>query len=254
MSHVSTLPEAKLFTIEALNKVQGFVWPDGTNYAAMDSLKGQVNFYTSMPGLKENDFSIDYVSTFEVCVTSPYPGWKSSLITKGEFDSADGWVRNTDGKPEINSVLLDIKFDAGVICNGICADDYNWVDGYITYWRYHKTDRKEPIFDDVSKSVDSQPVEQNGTAEAETNSIDTKSDESAEMKLTGVKSIEAKYIDQLYEEYRAVSLKYEEALETIAWAKVQREAYLHDIEQWHRERGFEVREIKAPRGESGTQS
>ena len=123
MSNENQLTESQLFTIEALNKIQGFVWPEGARFAAMDFDSPTVAFYavsTQPSGSSFHEYG--YINGCYTVTYSKHPDWRNSMISKEQFYSVDGWVKCDDGsKPnqETNSV-------EGKSVNGVL------------YWRYHK--------------------------------------------------------------------------------------------------------------------
>lgn len=125
------LSESKLFTIEALNRIDGFVWPEGAQTARVDAVKGDnlIQFFC-------DSCWVDAVS-----YSSKKPeeiNWRNSLITKAEFDSVDGWVRNT--KMKLPAELVDSQIEVMFHNGEIAFDDANafYWDENVSKWRYHK--------------------------------------------------------------------------------------------------------------------
>lgn len=154
------LAESQLFTIEALNKIQGFVWPDKAEFAAMDLDEREVHFYTKKPYEKEKQFSIaaGYLKSSDV--EDRHPDWRGSLISKAQFDSVDGWVRWISGeRPVPAETIIDVEFKTGAtstqtICC-IAGEIAWWSYSTITGYRYHKPSNAE--INDASSIIDSAP-------------------------------------------------------------------------------------------------
>ncbi|WP_230431805.1 hypothetical protein [Plesiomonas shigelloides] len=73
------LTDAQLFTIEALNRVEWFEWPEGCDLAEMDG-GIYVYFYENM-----DEISVFAKSAVNVKIRHPNP--ESSLVTKAQFDN-----------------------------------------------------------------------------------------------------------------------------------------------------------------------
>lgn len=144
------LTESQLFTVEALNRIHGFVWPDKAEFAAMDLDEREVHFYTKRPYEKEKQFSIaaGYLKSSDV--EDRHPDWRNSLITKYQFDRVDGWVRN-DGshnrQPSNVSSLIDVMINRGTGFVAVAANECLWNatkrSDCVFYWRYHKPSNAE---------------------------------------------------------------------------------------------------------------
>lgn len=91
------LTESQLFTIEALNGIQGFVWPKEATHASMDAETQVVDFWTAEPRPLQTpsafDGPDDSLVDNDVYAKSKHPDWRGSLITREQFDSVDGSVR-----------------------------------------------------------------------------------------------------------------------------------------------------------------
>lgn len=90
------LTESQLFTIEALNRIEGFVWPAGAKFAAMDNCVSCVDFYVNKVVLRDRALSFIGKRSHLKPVHLGYvhPDWRNSLITREQFESVDGWVRS----------------------------------------------------------------------------------------------------------------------------------------------------------------
>lgn len=93
------LTESQLFTIEALNGIEGFTWPDGAMSAAMLYGSEEVYFYSDhksfihlFPSKFEGKLMISAAVSCEKC----HPDWRNSLITKEQFDSVGRWLQATE--------------------------------------------------------------------------------------------------------------------------------------------------------------
>lgn len=128
-----SLSEGKMFTIEALNRIEGFVWPEGAETAKMFAGFDAVFFYSSQ---KPYPMQRDDVQVM-------HPDWWYSVITREDFESVDGWVNNDNGKPNVGDVFVDVMFYSGNVSECQCVDELNWVNSDITKWRYHKPRKQE---------------------------------------------------------------------------------------------------------------
>lgn len=92
------LTESQLFTIEALNRIEGFVWPVKATYASIDSESLLVDFWSSSPRPSQHipafDGETGHLIDDYAHVDAKHPDWRGSLITREQFDSVDGWVRS----------------------------------------------------------------------------------------------------------------------------------------------------------------
>lgn len=138
------LTESQLFTIEALNETQGFVWPEQATHAAMDLYSPSVHLYAYQPYLKDPIFLS--VGGYLGCVRAPStsPDWRNSLITREQFDGVDGWVRNSGTQPVSDECIVECKVDGPLGAIGcLPASVWNWKQGGLTHWRYGKHSSSE---------------------------------------------------------------------------------------------------------------
>lgn len=136
------LTESQLFTIEALNRIEGFVWPDGATSAGVVGVPGGnlIHFFSGDCWLKTVNLTN---------VVTEKPDWRNSLITREQFDSVDGWVRNDGYDPKVS--CIDIRFESGVDEGSYnSSSEWSWVINdpetmprvEITHWRYHKSTKE----------------------------------------------------------------------------------------------------------------
>lgn len=199
------LSESKLFTIEALNRIEGFVWPEKAGFAAMDAKDGCVSFYKIKPHHEECYFTtINGYLGFEE-TKKPHPDWRNSLITKEEFDSVDGWVRHDNSECPTNSEsLVQVKMDgvqAGYSAH--ISKAWAWVNGGITHWRYHKPTK--------------------------------------ESAMTTTKQEVKPEIHAIYENYKQQRETTADAQRALDASKEAEDALLEQIKQWNLQYGFDVR-------------
>lgn len=197
------LSEGKLFTIEALNRIDGFVWPETVEFAAMDASDDAVSLYRTEPCCEDDCFSIIGGYAGFQPVKKLHPDWSNSLITKAEFDSVDGWVRDMDEVvPEcVKGKLIDVT-DGKRTNNGIAADDVEWdaseyESGYFDKWRYHKP--------------------------------------------TKVNTMPAKSIDDIMRQYKAQKEISADAQKALDASKEAEDALLDQIKSWSLSHGFYIR-------------
>lgn len=90
------LTESQLFTIEALNRIEGFAWPKNANHAFMNHEHRFVSFSSGACSVPGADGICQYHGIYagDISVGTYHPDWSNSLITKEQFDSVDGWVRS----------------------------------------------------------------------------------------------------------------------------------------------------------------
>ncbi|MGL5281772.1 MAG: hypothetical protein ACRC8W_08520 [Plesiomonas shigelloides] len=210
------LTEGQLFTIEALNKIDGFVWPDKAEFAAMDDELFTIDFYSLKPEPLSDSLSFGskfWMRAYNGKFNSEdhHPDWRNSLITREQFDSVDGWVRNSDrkGPPQldVDGILFDVKSGEK---NWFCVDgsEINWdayphENGYIAkLWRYHKPTKKTEVQPEAPK----QPS-----------------------------------IDELYSQYKERRKITESAKELLAESMEAEDKLLEQIKAWNLEHGFDVR-------------
>lgn len=151
MSNENQLTESQLFTIEALNKIHGFVWPEQATHAAMDERDFRVTFFRDKPFPNISRF----IGIFHelAVVDLDHPDWRGSLISKAQFDSVDGWVRACGVMPNGN-IEVDIKRypDGSGFQSGSLAKFINWND--VKLWRYHNRANEKVIPEAVNQSID----------------------------------------------------------------------------------------------------
>lgn len=143
-----SLSEGKMFTIEALNRIEGFVWPDDMKCAAMIKDGICVWFCQELVSTASEFLSINGWVTNKR-VESAHPDWRNSLITREEFDSVNGWVRNDGNEPVISGDFDLLLADGEAIYfSDISVDRWDWAvpckgGVAITHWRYHKPQKQE---------------------------------------------------------------------------------------------------------------
>lgn len=143
------LTEGQLFTIEALNRIEDFAWPDGTSYASVDGA-GVIHFFTSNPanGYGRYISSVHGLKGKKEC--------KLESVTREQFDSVDGWVRvDKDSLPVINAeAAIDIKHfpDGDGFQSGSLAKFIKW--GDVKLWRYHKPTKETKMKDTEMKDTE----------------------------------------------------------------------------------------------------
>lgn len=117
------LSESKLFTIEALNRIEGFVWIDDMNYACMFNNGRFVWLFEQAPFVKNQAFDVSSWWVSKKNTSVEHPDWRNSLITKAEFDSVDGWVRSWVASVPESIPACGIEVECGI---------------FGRKWRYHK--------------------------------------------------------------------------------------------------------------------
>ena len=204
------LTESKLFTIEALNRIEGFVWPEGALTAAFDFNDSLITFYSDTPKKYDTVFNGGYMIGLSKNVSTNHPDWRNSLITKEEFDSVDGWVRNVAWlMPDfVNTSKIDyvdmkgflwVDADATTILWGEPSNSDN-----VSDWRYHK------------------PKEEKGMPEQEG---------------------ESQSIERLYDEYQTARSNLLDLKNQTECLQGVVDSLLDKIKSWHKERGFDVSEV-----------
>ncbi|MGL5280518.1 MAG: hypothetical protein ACRC8W_01960 [Plesiomonas shigelloides] len=143
------LTEDQLFTIEALNRVDGFVWPEKASNAWVNKDKSFVCF-TVLGGSRV--LSIKECRVYNgiyakgVSESSQHQGWRNSLITREQFDSVDRWVRN-NGDKIIFSGDYDVNRNGSVMrITGIWTQDSS-----VICWRYHKPTKETEMQPEAPK-------------------------------------------------------------------------------------------------------
>ncbi|MGL4250082.1 MAG: hypothetical protein ACRCR1_05410 [Aeromonas sp.] len=196
------LTEGQLFTIEALNRIDGFVWPDKAEFAAMDDELFTIDFYSLKPEPLSDSLSFGskfwmraYNGKFKS--KDHHPDWRNSLITREQFDSVDGWVRN-NGDKIIFSGDYDVNRNGSVIrITGVWTQDSD-----VMCWRYHKPTKETEMQPEAPK----QPS-----------------------------------IDELYSQYKTQRSIVESAKKTLADEMEAEDKLLEQIKAWNLEYGFDVR-------------
>ncbi len=142
------LTESQLFTIETLNRIEGFAWPDGATSAAMDNASVLIHFYAMEPVAGRFSFSGVCVYAPDAISDSEHPDWLNSLITREQFDNVDGWVRNSGTQPVSDECIVECKVDGPLGAIGyLPATVWNWERGGLTHWRYHKETPATPLLE-----------------------------------------------------------------------------------------------------------
>lgn len=165
------LTESQLFMIEALNRIEGFAWPEKANFAPMDDGDRPVDFWSSRPELDIDECTYTQGGLQQVnSIHSKHPDWRNSLITREQFESFDGWVRNDgDFQPDLG-VTIDVVYRDGMIVSGasagtsrcdsnhICTGkrsasrwSLNGVGSDIAKWRYHKPTKEAEMHNPETK-------------------------------------------------------------------------------------------------------
>ena len=157
MSNENQLTESQLFTIEALNKIQEFVWPKNANYAFVNNGNSFVSFTSVAHPVVvagADAFFLRYgIYVGDISIGCAHPDWLGSSISKAQFDSVDGWVRACGVMPNGN-IEVDIKRypDGSGFQSGSLAKFINWND--VKLWRYHKRANEKVIPEAVNQSID----------------------------------------------------------------------------------------------------
>lgn len=127
------LTESQLFTIEALNRIDGFVWPENAKFAAIDCNDKCVEFYSLSPRSFNGRFTTSRFRMGEqVEISSNSPNWRGSLISKKQFDSVDGWVHDNVYPKKMNVTVIESS-----------DGDYKW--------RYHKPTKEAEMHNPETK-------------------------------------------------------------------------------------------------------
>lgn len=134
------LSESKLFTIEALNRIEWFAWPDGAETARVDAVKGDnlIHFFCGSVWIKTISYSSQEAKEIN---------WRNSLITREQFESVDGWVRNDGSSRDIKlGKLIDVIICSGKYFGAVLAGDCFWSGAGIENvdkWRHHKPQKEK---------------------------------------------------------------------------------------------------------------
>lgn len=154
------LTESQLFTIEALNKIQGFVWPKEATHASMDDASVLINFYAMEPVAGRFSFSGVCVYAPDPISGSDHPDWRNSLITREKFDRVDGWVRHTGQliPHSADGYMVDYMMRSGVVWDNCHANNLIWQTSShsddIIKWRHHKPANEKAMPDAVNQFID----------------------------------------------------------------------------------------------------
>lgn len=304
------LTESQLFTIEALNRVEGFVWPNGAEYAVECDRENQCSAVVFACGGKVID-SITLESSSIIL------GDSSVSFTRRQFESVDGWVRVSESIGDLihGDTPVDVKhyLESKGFQSGSMAKFIKWDD--VKLWRYHRPQKENrmtlleilvcelpkrggwPDFaESCVQSVEGMinfigighgliyrknnewecdssnynyevdfhskqlatdhatKIVTRAEYEAAVNSKRVINAGEAEITMPGkvhqteikatVSIDEQQSIEQLYDEYRKACIKLDEAKESVAWSTAQRDEALNKIKSWHKERGFDVSEVK----------
>ncbi|MCX2533640.1 hypothetical protein OQ486_09140 [Plesiomonas shigelloides] len=140
------LTESQLFTIEALNRIEGFVWPKNANHAFMNHEHRFVSFSSGACSVPGADGICQYHGIYagDISVGAYHPDWSNSLITREQFDGVDGWVRNSGTQPVSDECIVECKVNGPLGAIGcLPASVWNWERGGLTHWRYCKRSSSE---------------------------------------------------------------------------------------------------------------
>lgn len=134
------LNEGKLFTIEALNSLEGFVWPDSAVAASFCLGGSSVALWASEPKVGSSSFWGGHIVTI-INIGYQHPDWRNSLITREEFEAVDGWVRcSTYREPKDKCSLVNVMVNGHPSwLAGVEAVKIAWGFDNVTKWRYHKS-------------------------------------------------------------------------------------------------------------------
>lgn len=136
------LTEGQLFTIEALNRIEGFEWPEKAKFAEVDG--GCIAYFYESDSTGSSPLT-------SVRVKDPYDKRKiNASITREQFDSVDGWVLfGGIESPVSGDCAIDVKYANGTAEINFSADGYEWNwrgDGLrIVAWRYHKPTKENEM-------------------------------------------------------------------------------------------------------------
>ncbi|MGL5282429.1 MAG: hypothetical protein ACRC8W_11910 [Plesiomonas shigelloides] len=132
------LTEDQLFTIEALNRIEGFSWPEDAELAEVDGGR-YVYFYSS-------DDEIHGAISSNRVKDDDDKRVIHAQITREQFDSVDRWVRN-NGDKIIFSGDYDVNRNGSVMrITGIWTQDSS-----VICWRYHKPTKESEVQPEAPK-------------------------------------------------------------------------------------------------------
>ncbi|MGL5487834.1 MAG: hypothetical protein ACRDC6_16335, partial [Shewanella sp.] len=159
-----SLSEGKMFTIEALNRIDGFVWPEGCGGAFLNKDNTFVRFVSDCRSvvLYVHDGAV-YSGYYSRGFTESYKhkNWRNSLITREEFESVDGWV-NINGQAAASMEdLIDVMLDGGLIVSGVTYSDALLRHQPFSKWRYSKPQKQE-VKPEPESNSSAQPESQDG--------------------------------------------------------------------------------------------
>lgn len=131
------LTESQLFTIEALNRIEGFVWPKGAEFYEVDG--GHIAYFYGDASGAMASFRIKEAHDKTVI---------NETVTKAEFDSVDGWVRVGGVMPH-GDCDVDIEFNDRTKISKVKAKSVAWEN--TTSWRYHKPKKENGMPEKVDE-------------------------------------------------------------------------------------------------------
>ncbi|MGL5669079.1 MAG: hypothetical protein ACRDD9_23500 [Shewanella sp.] len=125
-----------MFTIEALNRIEGFVWPEGAKFAEVDG--GCIAYF-----YESNSTGSNPITSVRVKDQYDIREIKAS-VTREQVESVDGWVRN-DGKPPVDDgAIVETIVNGEVDSRPFPADGIEWGNGgCVSHWRYPKPQKQE---------------------------------------------------------------------------------------------------------------
>lgn len=133
------LTEGQLFTIEALNRIEGFVWPEKAKFAEVDG--GCIAYFYESDSTGSSPLT-------SVRVKDPYDKRKiNASITREQFDSVDGWVNINGNAASSIDALIDVMLDGGLIVSGVTYSDALLRHQPFSKWRYHKPTKENEMKD-----------------------------------------------------------------------------------------------------------
>lgn len=151
------LTESQLFTIEALNRIEGFAWPENANHAFMNENDRFVSFTGGRrPSVVVAIDRCLYAGVYAGSVSAgcKHPDWRNSLITREQFESVDGWVRNTKMRLPNKTLYsqIEVLYDNSAMAFDDAISVY-W-DENVDTWRYRKPQKQEATTEKQPKSLD----------------------------------------------------------------------------------------------------
>lgn len=233
-----SLTESQLFTIEALNRIEGFVWPENANHAFMNEDERFVSFTSGRsPNVVVGVFKCMFTGVYAGSVSAEckHPDWRNSLITREQFDSVGGWVRLPDDGEVIKSTLGCELNDSG------------------DKWRYHKPTKEtemqkiEPTKQKLDGWIrlDSEKPDPRVMIEGKTvDGVDywRYVSNEAEDKQPEPKQPS---IEELYDKHDKATALRDDLAKQLTSAENEKHELLEEIKKWHQERGFSISVIGA---------